>query len=254
MDFHLMEISDVASNLKSSLEGLSSKEADKRLEINGKNEFEQEKKTPLLIRFIKQIIDPMIIVLLAAACVSAVVAVMNNESFADVIIILAVVIINAILGVYQESKAEKSIEALKKMSAAKTKVLRDGKVKTIYSQNLVVGDVVFLETGDAVPADGRLIESNSLQIEESALTGESLPINKLIDTLNLAKDTKSIDLADRTNMAYMGSSVSFGRGKMIVTATGMDTEMGHIAGALKNVSKRRTPLQLKMDQLSKILT
>lgn len=254
MNFHLMQIDEVLSSLKTSKGGLSISEAQSRLEKYGKNEFTKQKPTPLLLRFAKQIIDPMIIILIVAAAVSVVVSVANNESFADVFIILAVVIINAILGVYQETKAEKSIDALQKMTAPTTTVIRDGKKCSVASADLVVGDIVILETGDAVPADGRIINSKLLQIEESALTGESLPINKLIDALKLKNSEDKIDLADRTNMAYMGSTVVYGRGTMIVTATGMETEMGKIADVLKNVRDTKTPLQLKMVQLSKVLT
>lgn len=254
MDFHLMKISDVYSDLKSDKDGLSINEAKSRLNKYGKNEFERPKKTPLVLRFVKQIIDPMIIILLVAAAISVIVSIANKESFADMFIILAVVIINAILGVYQESKAERSIEALQKMTAPTTIVVRDGKQQEIPSSELVVGDIVLLETGDAVPADGRLVESNLLQIEESALTGESVPVHKLIDTLKLESNTEKIDIADRKNMAYMGSTVVYGRGAMVVTSTGMNTEMGKIAGVLQNVADTKTPLQLKMVQLSKVLT
>lgn len=249
-----MKIDDVISTLKTNRSGLSISQAKSRLEKNGKNEFSKQKSTPLALRFVKQILDPMIIILLVAAAVSAVVSVANKESFADVFIILAVVIINAILGVYQETKAEKSIEALQQMTAPKTNVLRDGKKCCISSSDIVVGDIVILETGDAVPADGRIIDSKLLQIEESALTGESAPINKLINVLELKNSEDKIDLADRKNMAYMGSTVVYGRGAMIVTATGMQTEMGKIAGELQNVRETKTPLQIKMVQLSKILT
>lgn len=253
MDFHLTEIKDVFTELKSGKDGLSSNTAKSRLNKYGKNEFEKPKTPPLVFRFVKQILDPMIIILLVAAAVSVFVSVANKESFADVFIILAVVIINAILGVYQESKAEKSIEALQKMTAPCTVVVRDGRRQEVASSELVVGDLVLLETGDAVPADGRLVESKLLQIEESALTGESVPVHKLIDTLKL-KSSEKIDIADRKNMAYMGSTVVYGRGAMVVTATGMNTEMGKIAGVLQNVADVKTPLQLKMVQLSKVLT
>ena len=181
-------------------------------------------------------------------------AVVEGESFVDVIIILAVVIVNAVLGVYQESKAEKAIEALQEMSAATSKVLRGGKIVTIHSEDLVVGDVVLLEAGDAVPADGRLIENASLKIEEAALTGESVPVTKIVDLINLKADSKDIPLGDRKNMVYMGSVVVYGRGAAVITATGMDTEMGKIADALANAEEGQTPLQIKLSQLSKILT
>lgn len=249
-----MKIDDAFKSFNSNKDGLSNLEAKKRLQNYGKNEFDKPKRTPLVIRFLNQIIDPMIIILIVAAIVSAVLAVVQNESFADVIIILLVVIINAILGVYQEAKAEKSIDTLKEMTAPKSLVLRDGKVSEILSENIVVGDIVLLETGCFVPADGRIIEANGLKIEESALTGESVPVDKLIDILNNTKQTNEVALADRKNMAYMGTSVVYGRGAMLVCATGMKTEMGKIAEALQNASESKTPLQIKMSQLSKILT
>ena len=193
--------------------------------------------------------------MLAAAAVSGVLAAMEPEGeFVDVIIILAVVIINAVLGVYQESKAEKAIEALQEMSAATSKVLRDGKVQIVHSEDLVVGDIILLEAGDAVPADARILESASLKIEEAALTGESVPVTKFIDIINLKEGEKDVPLGDRKNMMYMGSTVVYGRGKAVITATGMDTEMGKIADALTQAEEGQTPLQLKLAQLSKILT
>ena len=172
----------------------------------------------------------------------------------DVIIILAVVLINAVLGVYQESKAEKAIEALQKMSAATSKVIRDGVLKTVHSEDLVIGDVIVLEAGDAVPADARILESASLKVEEAPLTGESVPVNKFIDIINLEDGKADVGLGDRKNMLYMGSTVVYGRGVAVVTATGMDTEMGKIADALQNAKEGKTPLQQKLSGLSKILT
>ena len=254
MKFYCEEMEQVLSQTKSKREGLTSAEAQKRLAENGKNKLAEAKKDSLLKRFFKQMADPMILILLAAAAISGILAVAEGESFADVIIILAVVIINAVLGVYQESKAEKAIEALQEMSAATSKVLRDGKITSIRSEDLVVGDVVLLEAGDAVPADGRLIENASLKIEEAALTGESVPVTKFIDLITLTDSSKDIPLGDRKNMVYMGSTVVYGRGAAVITATGMDTEMGKIADALANAEEGQTPLQLKLSQLSKILT
>ena len=245
---------EVLQQVQSSEKGLSTAEAQKRLEENGRNALEAAKGKSLLRRFLEQLADPMIIILLAAALVSGVLAVVENDSFADVIIILAVVIINAVLGVYQESKAEKAIEALQKMSAATSKVLRDGKIQIVPSEELVVGDVVLLEAGDAVPADGRLLESASLKIEEAALTGESVPVTKLIDLINLKENEKDVPLGDRKNMVYMGSTVVYGRGSAVITGTGMNTEMGKIADALAQAEDGQTPLQRKLSQLSKILT
>ena len=245
---------EVLQQVQSSEKGLSTAEAQKCLEENGRNALEAAKGKSLLRRFLEQLADPMIIILLAAALVSGVLAVVENDSFADVIIILAVVIINAVRGVYQESKAEKAIEALQKMSAATSKVLRDGKIQIVPSEELVVGDVVLLEAGDAVPADGRLLESASLKIEEAALTGESVPVTKLIDLINLKENEKDVPLGDRKNMVYMGSTVVYGRGSAVITGTGMNTEMGKIADALAQAEDGQTPLQRKLSQLSKILT
>ncbi|MDO5324704.1 MAG: HAD-IC family P-type ATPase, partial [Clostridia bacterium] len=254
MKLYCEDVERALEESRSSREGLTSAEAQKRLAANGKNKLAEAKKDSLVKRFFQQMADPMILILLAAALVSGVLAVVEDESFADVIIILAVVLINAVLGVYQENKAERAIEALQEMSAATSKVLRDGRVQIVRSEELVVGDVVLLEAGDAVPADGRLIECASLQIEESALTGESVPVTKLIDAINLAPEAKDVPLGDRKNMVYMGSSVAYGRGVAVVTATGMDSEMGKIADALAKAEDGQTPLQRKLSQLSRVLT
>ena len=254
MKYYCEDAEQVLSEVGSTRQGLEPAEAERRLAANGKNKLAEGKKDSLLKRFMDQLADPMILILLAAAAISGVLAVVEGESFVDVIIILAVVIVNAVLGVYQESKAEKAIEALQEMSAATSKVLRGGKIVTIHSEDLVVGDVVLLEAGDAVPADGRLIENASLKIEEAALTGESVPVTKIVDLINLKADSKDIPLGDRKNMVYMGSVVVYGRGAAVITATGMDTEMGKIADALANAEEGQTPLQIKLSQLSKILT
>ena len=254
MKFYCSAKEAVLEELHSDAAGLTQQEAEMRLEQNGKNRLEAAKGKSLLRRFLEQIADPMIIILLIAAFISGVLAVVENDSFTDVIIILAVVIINAVLGVYQESKAEKAIEALQEMSAATSKVLRDGQVQVIHSEDLVAGDVILLEAGDAVPADARVLESASLQVEEAALTGESVPVTKWIDLINLEDGAKDIPLGDRKNMLYMGSTVVYGRGRAVVTATGMDTEMGKIAHALQQTTDSATPLQKKLNQLSKILT
>lgn len=253
MQEYLHSTEEVFAEIKSSENGLTAAEAEKRLSENGKNKLQEGKKKSLVRRFLEQFTDPMIIILIIAAVISAVTSVMQHEAPTDVIIIMAVVIINAVLGVYQESKAEKAIEALQEMAAATSKVLRDGNVVEIHSEDLVVGDVILLEAGDAVPADARIIESASLKIEEAALTGESVPVNKMIATIGLG-DQKDIPLGDRKNMMYMGSSVVYGRGRAVVTATGMDTEMGKIAGALAAAEDGQTPLQKKLAQLSKILS
>ena len=253
MKYYLESSSEVFGEVKSTENGLTSEQARRRSAETGKNKLAEGKKTPLILRFLSQFADPMIIILIAAAVISAITSVLQKEFPSDVIIIMFVVIVNAILGVYQESKAEKAIEALQKMAAATTKVLRDGKVCEIPSEDLTVGDVVLLEAGDAVPADGRIFESASLKIEESALTGESGPVNKFIKAIGL-EGQKDVPLGDRKNMMYMGSTVVYGRGKAVITSIGMDTEMGKIAGALSSAKDEQTPLQKKLGQLSKILS
>lgn len=254
MKEYLSSLEEVLKEQNSSQEGLTTGEAQERLSKYGKNELEKGKKTSLIQRFLKELADPMIIILIVAAIISGITAFYEGESFADVIIILSVVVINAVLGVVQESKAEAAIEALQEIAAATSKVLRDGKVTVLKSDELVPGDVVLLEAGDAVPADGRIIESASMKIEEAALTGESVPANKIAGLLKLDTGEKDVPLGDRKNMAYMGSTVVYGRGKMVITGTGMKTEMGKIAEALSMAQDEATPLQLKLNQLSKILT
>ncbi|TQI66512.1 cation-translocating P-type ATPase [Clostridium sp. KNHs216] len=253
MKYYLADLDQVLEQVQSSPQGLSQADADSRLQRDGKNKLAEGKKVSVFRRFIQQLGDPMTIILIVAAVISGITASYAHESFADVFIIMIVVVINAVLGVYQESKAEKAIEALQEMSAATSKVLRGGSVVTMKSEDLVTGDVVLLEAGDAVPADCRMIESASVKIEEAALTGESVPVNKIIRTLTLKKE-KEVPLGDRKNMAYMGSTVVYGRGKAVVVATGMDTEMGKIADALANAKDNVTPLQIKLNQLSKILS
>ena len=254
MKYYLEQVENVLITLGSKADGLSITEADNRLEKNGKNKLTEGKKDGLIKRFLSQLTDPMIIILLAAALISCLTSAYAGESFADVFIILFVVIVNAVLGVYQESKAEKAIEALQEMAASTSKVLRDGNITSVRSEDLVVGDVILLEAGDAVPADCRIIESASLKIEEAALTGESVPVNKFIDLLFLNNGEKEVSLGDRKNMVYMGSTVVYGRGRAVVAATGMDTEMGKIADAITMTEDKATPLQIKLNQLSKILS
>ncbi len=253
MKYYLENTDEVFKQIGSSEAGLSQSEADSRLLKYGKNKLAEGKKTSLFRRFIQQLCDPMIIILIAAAIISGITASYAHESYADVFIIMIVVIINAVLGVYQENKAEKAIEALQEMAAATSKVLRDGEIVTVKSEDVAVGDIILLEAGDAVPADCRILESASLKIEESALTGESVPVSKIINTLNL-KNEKDVPLGDRKNMAYMGSTAVYGRGRAVVVDTGMKTEMGKIADALENAKDNATPLQIKLNQLSKILS
>ena len=244
---------ELLQQLDVTAQGLSGAQAAERLQKYGPNRLKEAPKPTLLQRFIEQLKDPMLIILMVAAAVSAVTNYFSGEGFAEVFIILIVVLLNAILGVYQESKAEAAIEALQTMTAATSKVLRDGKQVLLHSDELVPGDVVVLEAGDAVPADGRLLESASLQIEEAALTGESVPVHKIIEALDL-DGKKDVPLGDRKNMCYMGSTVVYGRGKALITRTGMDTEMGKIAGALAATEEEQTPLQKKLDQLGQTLS
>ena len=252
-----MSVSDVFEKTQSSEAGLTTAEAEKRLQENGKNKLAEAKKVSTFSRFIDQLKDPMIIILLVAAVISAATEMIEAGGFVtptDAIIILVVVLINAVLGVAQESKAEKAVEALQKMSAATSKVIRDGKVQQIKSEDLVVGDVILLDAGDAIPADCRIFECASMKIEEAALTGESVPVTKIASILMGKKDDDEIALGDRKNMAYMGSTLVYGRGKAVVVATGMDTEMGKIANAITLAEDGKTPLEIKLEQLSKVLT
>ena len=243
MKFYTDSTQDVLNELQSSDSGLSSAQASERLERYGRNKLRDAKKTSLIKRFFEQLKDPMIIILIIAAIVSAVVSFYEKESFADTIIIIAVVLLNAILGVLQESKAEKAIEALQSMNAAQSKVLRDGMIRLVKSEELVPGDVVLLEAGDAVPADGRIIECASLKIEEAALTGESVPVTKQAEIIEDLTG-RGVSLGDRVNMCYMGSTVVYGRGYAVITSTGMDTEMGKIADAIEKAEQGATPLQI----------
>ncbi len=259
MKFYLEDSSHVLEEVASAPQGLTSEEASRRLEQNGKNKLAEAKKESLLSKFLHSLADPMILMLIIAAAIQAGVTVIESggapsfRDFADVIVILIVVIINAVLSLVQEGKAESAMEALKEMTAATSKVLRDGQQQLLLSEELVVGDVIVLEAGDAVPADCRILESHSLKAEEAALTGESVPVNKLVDILN-CKTGSDVPLGDRTNMLYSGSTVVYGRGRAVVTATGMDTEMGHIAEALTQAQEEQTPLQKKMAELSQLLT
>ncbi len=261
MKYYLEEISAVFKSVKSTENGLSSAEAEKRLLQNGKNKLAEGKKDSLFKRFVAQLSDPMIIILIVAAVISAVTEFYSISGTGarffptDTLIIAIVVVINSVLGVFQESKAEKAIEALQEMSAATTKVIRDCNIVTIKSEDLVVGDVILLEAGDAVPADCRITECSSIKIEEAALTGESVPVDKIVKTLmSTGDETSEITLGDRKNMAYMGSIVVYGRGRAVVVATGMETEVGKIASAIASATEGETPLQKKLSQLSKILT
>ena len=258
MKFYLEQIESVFGHVKSSESGITAAEAEKRLAENGKNKLKEGKKKTAFQRVLEQLSDPMIIILIVAAVISAITEWFEGGHFhfvfpTDTVIIMVVVVINTVLGVVQESKAEAAIEALQEMSAAMSKVIRDGKLISVRSEDLVVGDVIVLEAGDAVPADCRIFECASMKIEEAALTGESVPVDKVIALLK-GGENGEVPLGDRKNMAYMGSTVVYGRGKAVVVATGMDTEMGKIADAIAQAEEGQTPLQIKLAQLSKILT
>ncbi|GEP20252.1 cation-translocating P-type ATPase [Pediococcus argentinicus] len=236
---------EVLDDLKVTREGLSNTEVEKRTEQYGKNTLTTKGKTTLLQKFIAQFKDLMIIVLMIAALISVFVG-----EGVDALIIFMVVILNAVFGVFQESKAEEAIDALQELSAPQAHVKRDGKVVTIKSEDIVPGDIVLLEAGDIVPADLRLTESASLKMEEAALTGESVPVIKKIDTI----DEENPALGDRKNMAFMNSNVTFGRGEGVVVGTGMKTEVGRIADLINNAEETTTPLQQNLARLSKTLT
>lgn len=254
MKEYLKTVDEVIEENGSSYDGLTARTAKGILERKGKNKLAEGEKTSLFARFLTKLADPMIIILIVAALVSAITSSINGDGgYADVIIIMIVVLLNSVLGVYQESKAEKAIESLQEMTAATTKVIRDGVLQDIKSEDIVIGDIIVLEAGDSVPADCRIIESASLKIEESALTGESVPVTKTANVID-PLGSNDIPLGDRKNMCYMGSSVVYGRGKAIVTATGQETEMGKIADALQSAKDESTPLQKKLNQLSKILS
>ena len=253
MKYYLESFGKVLEEQATTPGGLSQEEAKNRLEKFGENKLVEKEKESVIKKFFKELCEPMTIILIVAAIISAVTAILSNDSIADTIIILSVVIVNAILGVYQESKAESAIAALQEMSAATSKVIRGGQVMVVPAAELVPGDIITMEAGDAVPADARIIEAASLKVEEAALTGESVPSDKSADKLELGGAT-DIPLGDRSNMVYMGSSVQYGRCKAVVVGTGMDTEMGKIADQLSQAGDEETPLQLKLKELSKILT
>ncbi len=255
MRYYCEDKQSVLNAVEATEHGLTTAQAQERLAKYGPNKLKEAEKPTMLQRFLAQLKDPMLIILMVAAAVSAATGMLSGEpEWAEVIIIMTVVLLNAVLGVLQESKAEAAIEALQTMTAATCKVLRDGKMVVLHSDELVPGDVVLLEAGDAVPADGRIIENASLQIEEAALTGESVPVNKILNALYLKNDQEDVPLGDRKNMCYMGSTVVYGRGKAVIVGTGMNTEMGKIAGALAAAEDEETPLQRKLDELGTLLS
>lgn len=232
--------------------GLSSTEAGNRLEKFGPNSLGEEKKEPLWKKFLAQFADAMVIILIAAAALSAVMAIKENNGFegwVDVIVILAIIILNAILGVYQEGKADQALAALKKMSSPQTKVIRNGELVMIDSDRIVEGDIISIDAGDAISADIRLISSSSLKAEEASLTGESVPVDKDAEVV-LSEDCS---IGDRSNMLFMGTAVTYGRAKGVVVGTGKNTELGKIANKLTNIEDEATPLQKGLNTLGKIL-
>ncbi|NCB64326.1 MAG: ATPase, partial [Clostridia bacterium] len=243
--WHSVDAEELRALLGTGEAGLSREEAARRLEENGPNRLDEGEKRSMLSIFIGQFRDFMIWVLLAAALISGFLG-----EWVDTGIILAVVVINAVMGTVQESRAEAALEALKEMAAPFAKVLRGGESLRIPAGELVVGDVVTLEAGDSIPADLRLVASNSLKVEESALTGESVPVEKSA----LVIEDEHAALGDRVNMAHMGTAATYGRGVGVVVATGMDTEMGRIAGQLAAPKDDTTPLQQKLNRLSNTLS
>jgi len=252
MQFHSITCEEAYEKLSSRQEGLTQSEAEERLIKDGKNKLAEVKKKPAIIKFLSQFVDPMIIVLLAAAVVSSVISIVRAEypELIDAGIILIIVIINAVIGFAQENKAENALEALRSKNRPYAKVLRDGERKSVLAEELVTGDIVILEAGDIVPADLRLISSSSLKIEESALTGESVPTEK--DAAALLPEKAAI--GDRVNVAYSGGTVTYGRGSGVVVATGMNTEMGKIAKMLNEVKEAPSPLNRQLGKTAKILS
>ena len=243
-------IDDVEKSLETNAEnGLTDEQVISRREKYGYNELKEGKKKSLLVKFLEQFKDFMVIVLIIAAIISAIVGVQNGEGFTDTIIIMVVIICNAIIGVAQENKAEKSLEALKKLSSHVAKVMRNGKLVVLQSRELVPGDVVVLDTGDYIPADCRIVEAINLKVQEASLTGESVPVEKDNGTIG----NKEVGIGDRTNMLYSSSLVTYGRGRAIVVETGMKTEVGRIAESLNQATDNATPLQIKLDKLGKTL-
>ena len=229
--------------------GLTSEKVSENRAKYGTNELQAKKKKSTFVKFLEQFKDFMIIVLIIAAIISGVVGYIEGEGITDSIIILIVVVLNAVIGVIQENKAEKSLEALQKLSAHVSKVIRNGKMEVIPAKELVPGDIVVLDTGDYVPADLRIIEAVNLKSQEASLTGESVPVDKKTEKI----ENTEVDLGDRDNMLFSSSLITYGRGKGIVVETGMNTEVGKIAGIINSAEETQTPLQAKLNKLGKTL-
>ena len=237
------ESSDVLNEVGSNINGISDQEAKIRLEKNGFNELKEGNKVPIWKMFLENFKDPLVIILLIAAIVQIFLG-----EFVESLIIFVVVILNALLGVTQTRKAESSLDSLKKLSSPNAKVLRDGKKKTIPVREIVVGDIVFLEAGDYIPADGRLIEAQSLKVVEGMLTGEAEAVLKHSDKIE-----EEVGIGDQRNMVFSGATVVYGRGTLVVTETGMNTEVGKVATLLESAGNKQTPLQEKLDDFGKKL-
>lgn len=249
MNFYNLSKEKVLKILSSNESGLTSEEANLRLQNNGKNKLIETKKETKLTKFLNEFKDLMIIVLILSSIISFILSIINKEPATDSIIILAIVILNAILGFIQELKADKAIDSLKKMQITKVKVKRDNRISLVNSEDITVGDILVLESGDIIPADARLITSSSLKIDESSLTGESIPVSK--DDVILQGEQP---LSNRTNMIYMGTNIVYGKCQAVVCKTGMNTEFGLIAQSLNKEEKEQTPLQKKIDGISKVLS
>lgn len=249
MKFYDLEIKEVLKSLDSNEDGLTQEEFEKRLKENGKNKLQESKKESKIVKFLNEFKDLMIVILILSAIVSFVLSIINNEPFTDSIIILAIVILNAVMGFVQEIKADKALEVLKKMQVTKVKVKREGKINIINSEDIVIGDILSLESGDTIPADARIIWEASLKVDEASLTGESIPVEK--STKKIDSDTP---LSGRINMVYSGTQVVYGKCLAVVCKTGMDTEFGLIASSLNQEEKEITPLQKKINGISKFLS
>ncbi|HIW89659.1 MAG TPA: HAD-IC family P-type ATPase, partial [Candidatus Ligilactobacillus excrementipullorum] len=244
-DYYQVSTHEVLEKLAVTQDGLTEKEAKHRLEKNGPNQLAGEKRTTILQKFINQFKDLMIIILLVATVISLLIG-----EVSDALIIFLVVVLNAAFGVFQEAKAENAIDALQKMTTPYTKVRRDGQVQQIQSDQVTLGDIVLLEAGDVVPADARIIEAYNLKIEESALTGESVPTEKNSEILT----TTAPEIGDQNNMVFMNTNVTYGTAEVVVTAIGMQTQVGQIATMISGVEQTTTPLQRNINHLSKILS
>ena len=249
--WHTLKIEEITKRLGTNIQkGLTNEEVKKRIVKHGKNKLNEKSKDNIVIRFIKQFNDFMIIILIIASIISAVISYTQGENdYFDSIIIIVIVVFNAIMGLVQEEKAEKSIEALKRMTPQLAKVIREGKQEEINAEDLVPGDIILIEAGNNIPADCRIIESNNLKIEESSLTGETIPVEKNKETLS----KKNVSIGDMENLAFMATTAVNGHGKAIITETGMNTKVGKIANMINEENSPETPIQKKLGEVGKIL-